>query len=255
MTAAEAAVIMMGGAGGKVKPLTVTENGTYAAPEGYVGFEPVEVNVPGQMLSLASIVNSPTMGSLNFGDYKAVFKAVLLAGTAKNPGFVIPTGSSSAKISSIIYGDYRLGIVIEKNNVVKYANIRWNGGDLVNEQENFQYKSGSAELGYHSLTRWIPTSISIDESRIWSNGIGSAQVYYKWNSTRELTEYDPVDGSIKSVTTSQSQATRYNTIDNIIYGNSWIDFMYSDLSQDDLNEEILAASQAFYDVYKYVETT
>ena len=52
MTAAEAAEIMMsGGKGGKVKPITITENGTYNVSdaekaEGYVGFAPVTVDVP-----------------------------------------------------------------------------------------------------------------------------------------------------------------------------------------------------------------
>ena len=35
-----------GSSGGKVKPITITENGVYNAPEGYVGFEPVTVDVP-----------------------------------------------------------------------------------------------------------------------------------------------------------------------------------------------------------------
>lgn len=47
MTAAEAAEIMMsGGEGGKVKPITITENGVYNAPEGYTGYCPVTVDVP-----------------------------------------------------------------------------------------------------------------------------------------------------------------------------------------------------------------
>ena len=38
--------------GGKVKPITITENGVYNAPEGYVGLEPVTVDVPQSWLNM-----------------------------------------------------------------------------------------------------------------------------------------------------------------------------------------------------------
>lgn len=47
MTFAEAAMIMMSGEGSKViQSLTVTANGTYTAPEGVDGYDPVYVKVP-----------------------------------------------------------------------------------------------------------------------------------------------------------------------------------------------------------------
>lgn len=68
MTAAEAAKIMMsGGEGGKVKPITITENGVYNAPEGYVGFAPVDVNVKSTAVIQPLSVSEP--GVYNASDY------------------------------------------------------------------------------------------------------------------------------------------------------------------------------------------
>lgn len=48
MTFAEAAMIMMsGGKSAVIKPLTVTENGKYEAPDGVDGFNPIDVKVAG----------------------------------------------------------------------------------------------------------------------------------------------------------------------------------------------------------------
>lgn len=85
MTAAEAAEIMIsGGEGGKAKPITITENGTYNVSdaekaEGYVGFEPVTVDVPdryqegydkGHDDGVKSVVISPLTVTAN-GTYSA----------------------------------------------------------------------------------------------------------------------------------------------------------------------------------------
>ena len=46
MTFAEAAMIMMSGGSGNIQSLSVTANGSYEAPKGIDGFDPVYVNVP-----------------------------------------------------------------------------------------------------------------------------------------------------------------------------------------------------------------
>ena len=46
MTFAEAAMIMMSGGSGVIQSLSVTQNGSYEAPEGVNGYNPVLVNVP-----------------------------------------------------------------------------------------------------------------------------------------------------------------------------------------------------------------
>lgn len=46
MTFAEAAMIMMSGGSANIQPLTVTQNGSYEAPEGVDGYNPVDVKVP-----------------------------------------------------------------------------------------------------------------------------------------------------------------------------------------------------------------
>ena len=62
--------------GGKVKPITITENGVYNAPEGYVGFEPVTVDVPQSsgFLTLEQLAALPTACSLSYGDYRTDVK-------------------------------------------------------------------------------------------------------------------------------------------------------------------------------------
>lgn len=46
-----------GGSGGVIEPLTITENGTYTAPEGVNGYNPVEVNVSNDSDMLQQRVN------------------------------------------------------------------------------------------------------------------------------------------------------------------------------------------------------
>lgn len=60
---------LMGGgsSGGNVKPITITENGTYTAPEGYVGFNPVDVNVKSTAVIQPLTVSEP--GVYNASDY------------------------------------------------------------------------------------------------------------------------------------------------------------------------------------------
>ena len=59
--------------GGKVKPITITENGVYNAPEGYVGFEPVTVDVPQSCLNMCDLFEQQTPIAVIplFGDYTA----------------------------------------------------------------------------------------------------------------------------------------------------------------------------------------
>jgi len=59
--------------GGKVKPITITENGVYNAPEGYVGFEPVTVDAPQSCLNMCDLFEQQTPIAVIplFGDYTA----------------------------------------------------------------------------------------------------------------------------------------------------------------------------------------
>lgn len=58
MTFAEAAMIMMSGGGVNIQPLSVTENGSYEAPEGVDGYNPVNVNVPSKAVTEGLSVTS-----------------------------------------------------------------------------------------------------------------------------------------------------------------------------------------------------
>ena len=64
--------------GGKVKPITITENGTYNVSdaekaEGYVGFAPVTVDVPQSCLNMCDLFEQQTPIAVIplFGDYTA----------------------------------------------------------------------------------------------------------------------------------------------------------------------------------------
>ena len=59
--------------GGKVKPITITENGVYNAPEGYTGYCPVTVDVPQSCLNMCDLFEQQTPIAVIplFGDYIA----------------------------------------------------------------------------------------------------------------------------------------------------------------------------------------
>ena len=70
----EAAYMAKMSGGGKVKPITITENGVYNAPEGYTGYCPVTVDVPQSsgFLTLEQLAALPTACSLSYGDYRII---------------------------------------------------------------------------------------------------------------------------------------------------------------------------------------
>ena len=74
----EAAYMAKMSGGGKVKPITITENGTYNVSdaekaEGYVGFAPVTVDVPQSCLNMCDLFEQQTPIAVIplFGDYTA----------------------------------------------------------------------------------------------------------------------------------------------------------------------------------------
>lgn len=69
MTFSEAAMIMMSGGGKVIQPLTITANGSYEAPEGVNGFNPVLVNVPSGF-TLYDAANLPTIAEYTAGNSK-----------------------------------------------------------------------------------------------------------------------------------------------------------------------------------------
>ena len=71
--------------GGKVKPLSVTENGTYNVSEeekaeGYEGYCPVTVDVPQSsgFLTLEQLAALPTACSLSYGIIERTLKSMLI---------------------------------------------------------------------------------------------------------------------------------------------------------------------------------
>lgn len=91
--------------GGKVKPITITENGVYNAPEGYVGFEPVTVDVQAaaniQPLTVVEpgVYNASDYGCdgfdpVNVSDkYKKLYEQALGLGENIDTGITDPDGN------------------------------------------------------------------------------------------------------------------------------------------------------------------
>ena len=67
-----------GGGSKVIRPITITENGKYEAPEGVDGFNPVNVNVNGGGGGGSSVFNDvvdlPAFATFSFGEYKIEYK-------------------------------------------------------------------------------------------------------------------------------------------------------------------------------------
>lgn len=111
---------MNSGSGGKVKPITITENGTYNVSdaekaEGYVGFAPVTVDVPqqggGDGLSAQTVASFPSVAAITFGEYEFSVRkrsiSALWGGQPVYPPFTVPDdGAVQTGIYHKVYAEY-----------------------------------------------------------------------------------------------------------------------------------------------------
>ena len=240
---------LMGGgsSGGNVKPLTVTENGTYTAPEGYVGFNPVEVNVPQSSgrTSIADLAAMPSFAGIDFGQYRADFKMSVIEGNATVTTYY-PMSSGEKEI---IINSNRLQIskVISKNGVPLYGDINAITPGPLNVCYYKCINNSDISQGlyrYQEIACTVPGTGSVEYQLYWDGG--RVTVYVDMSSTDTI--YN-VDGSVKSSDENSSHATIGISGVCGSFDDTSTQFV-SNLTDYDLAVAIMEASKAFYDAYK-----
>ena len=234
--------------GGKVKPITITENGVYNAPEGYVGFEPVTVDVPqqGGGKSLADIVAMPTFASIEFGEFKAEFKAADSEGrTSATIGY--PPTTSYPKKVLISSGCLQFAKVISKNGEALYGELNFTEGGVAHTK-TYRYKNNAdATQGVYLYMDFVCALTGTGSAEVYNYTDGGlAKIYI--DMTYVETVYN-IDGSIKSTDEHSSHAQM--PICNVCasYDDYAAEFL-SNLSDDSLAAAVVEASKVFYDTYK-----
>lgn len=236
------------GKGGKVKPITITENGVYNAPEGYVGFEPVTVDVPqqGGGKSLADIVAMPTFASIEFGEFKAEFKAAVSEGRT-NAAIGYPPTTSYQKKVVISSGCLQIAKVISKNGEALYGELNSTEGGVAHTK-TYRYKNNAdATQGVYLYMDFVCALTGTGSAEVYNYTDGGlAKIYI--DMTYVETVYN-IDGSIKSTDEHSSHAQM--PICNVCasYDDYAAEFL-SNLSDDSLAAAVVEASKAFYDTYK-----
>ena len=223
MTAAEAAEIMMsGGEGGKVKPITITENGTYNVSdaekaEGYVGFNPVEVNVPdryqegydkGHDDGVKSVVISPLTVTAN-GTYSAAdyscngFDPVNVnvpdryqegyEDGQEHGKYTFPDGTSYSDVVNIVGGD----AITDETLGVQVRTTETYGEDMYSTQTIVYDLSGNPLSTLHSwgfANSFFPTwgMPKVTYFAVTDSTTGAWKIIYTWDSggTNEYTGTD-----------------------------------------------------------------
>ena len=241
------------GSGGKVKPITITENGTYNVSdsekaEGYVGFAPVMVDVPqqGGGKSLADIVAMPTFASIEFGEFKAEFKAAVSEGRT-NAAIGYPPTTSYQKKVVISSGCLQIAKVISKNGEALYGELNSTEGGVAHTK-TYRYKNNAdATQGVYLYMDFVCALTGTGSAEVYNYTDGGlAKIYI--DMTYVETVYN-IDGSIKSTDEHSSHAQM--PICNVCasYDDYAAEFL-SNLSDDSLAAAVVEASKAFYDTYK-----
>ncbi len=245
---------LMNGGGGKVKPITITENGTYNVSdaekaEGYVGFAPVTVDVPQSSgKSLADLTAMPTFTSIEFGEFKAEFKAAVAEGRA-NAFVGYPPSKSSTREIRISSNSLQIAKVISKNGKALYGELNSiEGGFLCTK--TYRYKNNADPTqGVYLYMGIVNTLLGTGSAEVYTSNYadGGLAILYIDISYKETVYY--IDGSVKSTTefTSHAQMPLCNICAS--YDQYAAQFL-SDLSDDSLAAAIVEASKAFYDTYK-----
>lgn len=241
--------------GGKVKPITITENGVYNAPEGYVGFEPVTVDVPqqGGGKSLADIVAMPTFASIEFGEFKAEFKAAVSEGRTNATIGYPPTKSSQQEVV-ISSGCRQFAKVISKNGEALYGELNFTEGGIAHTKI-YRYKNNAdATQGVYLYLDFVCALTGTGSAEVYGYADGRlactdgglAKIYI--DQTYVETVYN-IDGSIKSTDEHSSHAQMPLCKVCASYDYYAAEFL-SNLSDDSLAAAVVEASKAFYDTYK-----
>ena len=249
MTAAEAAEIMMsGGEGGKVKPITITENGVYNAPEGYTGYCPVTVDVPQSsgFLTLEQLAALPTACSLSYGDYRTDVKV-----HADNTLGYIESGNTT-------YAQYNINVrynygmlckVVSKNNVPFYG--AYSTFNMFCNQWAYVYDTESGIIHKVNLSEWelveASASATAQPRQYGANEIGLS-LTYKYKYTYYDSATDEQTGTDEQ--TNSTSSTIY-AVGNSVVSNGYGYAAPSAVSRyPSIAAELLKAEKVFYETFK-----
>lgn len=195
-----------GPGGGKVKPLSITENGTYNVSEeekaeGYVGFAPVTVDVPQSsgFLTLEQLAALPTACSLSYGDYRTDVKIY-----SDNSNNCISSGCNGAEqyYVNACFNKALLCKVISKNNRPFYGGYEQNG--TLYNQWSYVYDTATDVIHKVNLMEWELGSVSV----VPVPQLGLNEMTIKFTYKYKYTYYDPTTDEQTS-TSELSNQTSY----------------------------------------------
>ena len=206
MTYEEAARIMMSGTGegGKAKEKTITENGAYAITdeekaEGYVGYSPINVNVPtggGSSETLIEISKLPTVTSITFGDFEFAIKKRenINAVYTANPTYPLPSADVSESCGNFnAFINIYYAILCKGDTPIISARIS-------SDNQLIYYYSNKGNIYRDRIVSYQVSDFSISPFTV-TNG-GRVKVYYLLTT---VTNYYDEQGNITNTnTTSRS---------------------------------------------------
>lgn len=234
-----------GGSGGKVKPITITENGTYNVSdaekaEGYVGFAPVTVDVPQSSgsggLSAQSIATFASEASLTFGRYEVSVRFRNVS-TLKRCNIAYP--KTDEMISDNTYyittkEYYRLlckdGYPVIGSAIGEDYQTKWY---RVNEGTVYLYEVDTSQGAYTSIT---PSSVT-----------DGGRVTYTMPYTITTEYFYPTGESIRTQTRSYTGRNTYNVFP---YSGERDGFPNYELSVDELIAIAKDVAETFYNTFK-----
>lgn len=236
-----------GTSGGKVKPITITENGVYNAPEGYTGYCPVTVDVPQSsgFLTLEQLAALPTACSLSYGDYRTDVKV-----HADNTLGYIESGNTT-------YAQYNINVrynygmlcrVVSKNNVPFYG--AYTTFNMFYNQWAYVYDTESGIIHKVTLSEWGlgEASATAQPRQYGANEIGLSLTY-----KHKFTYYDPTTDEQTGTTDEQTNRTSSTiyAVGNNVVANGYGYAVPSAVSRyPSIAAELLKAEKVFYETFK-----
>ena len=248
----EAAYMAKMSGGGKVKPITITENGTYNVSdaekaEGYVGFAPVTVDVPqqggGDGLSAQTVASFPSVAAITFGEYEFSVRkrsiSALWGGQPVYPPFTVPDdGAVQTGIYHKVYAEYYR--LLCKNGVPIIG--AYHGRDT--STESF-YKNSQTEYKAQTITSQITsTSITTFSTVDLCRDGGRVSIVQPY---QQITERFSPSGEIISSQTKYHTNSPYVLVfpfssENMVFTNT-------DLTADELMTINQDVAEVFYNTY------
>lgn len=243
---------MNSGSGGKVKPITITENGTYNVSdaekaEGYVGFAPVTVDVPqqggGDGLSAQTVASFPSVAAITFGEYEFSVRkrsiSTLWGGQHIYPPFTVPDdGAVQTGIYFKVYAEYYR--LLCKNGVPIIG--AYHGRDT--STESF-YKNSQTEYKAQTITSQITsTSITTFSTVNLCRDNGRVSIVQPY---QQITERFSPSGEIISSQTKYYTNSPYVLV--FPFSSESMVFTNTDLTADELMTINQDVAEVFYNTY------